>query len=686
MADDDNSFWESVGQILAVAGAAYAVSQKYGGQEKQTSGANLITQKQPFPSKIYHIGDWSRSSGAYALWRAKGNEFFVVKMINEGRVDGYNGFWLHDDKVTINSGGEITAVTKGGASVGDNRYRDDSTQPSRVILKTRLGLPTETAYSDLVSALPSEWTNNHKGNGIASVYMRVFAPGAKWFRQAFPNGLPELSVATRGVCFDWRDGTQSRASPSTWKWSANPVVWLTHLEWFLWGMDWDRQIEPVLDQLTDEADACDEAVSLKAGGTEKRYRCAFNYNAAEKTTEEVRQILLDSMAGTYGKDLRGRLVIRPGVWREPEVTIERKFIRGFTFSRGQEAEDQIREYAITVKSAADDYLDLPLAPFRIGTGGRSEALNLEGVYSQAQGQRIAKIKLGRQRFKPESVDFTDYGLSVWGERNVALDIPDFPEFENFVVEPIQPELTDMAANVSMGYRRIVPDIFAWNAATEEADLITPIVRPDLAGLSAPDIDSITVVGTAELPQLQIVATGPNRADLTWVMYWREVGATTWISQSFSSPQQLGGGQVRFTSPVIQTSNDIEVEVEFQTASGTPSPRSATETVNTSVTPVTLAAPTGLGSTKPGPGSIVIQVTASASAEAQFTNIWRNTTNNFSTATLIARQVTVPSQAISIGDPNNPTWTTPGISLYYWATAETGAGATSLPTAVLPVTT
>lgn len=683
MADEEEgfdwgSFFEGAVQVAALAATAYNVSQKFGGDKQKASGTNLLSLKQPYPSKIYHIGDYSRGGGAFDLWRAKGNLFYIIKLVNAGRIDSFKDFWLNDDKVTINAGGEITSVTKAGADVDDGRYRDDSTQPSRVIFKTRLGLPTETAYAEAVASLSPEWTTAHRGDNIASIMIKCLAPQAKWFRQAFPNGLPELTYTARGVCWDWRDGTQDREDPATWKWSANPIVWGVHMSWLLWGMDFDRCIDPVIDQLTSEANACDEAVGLKAGGTENRYRLAYNYAAADVPPEQVRKVIADSMAGKWGRDLRGRLVLRAGVWREPEVTIERKFIRGFTFSRGQEEEDKVREYFVTIKNPTGDYLDLPLAPVRIGTGGKSEQLPLEGVYSQTQGQRIAKIMLGRNRFRPESIQMTDYGLSVWNEPRIKLSDTGFPALDAVAIAPIMPSIENLSADITMGYRIDLADFYAWNPATDEADLVTPIVRPDIGALTEPEIDSIAVIGTAALPQLRITASGPDRIDLTWVLYWRVLGSDSWISESFSAYDDLGGGQVQFTTSVVQSSSTIEAYVEYRTAAGTPSPPSDIEAVDSSaIAPAPPTSVSGFGSA----GNAAINFRAPTSpANYDHIEVWRNSVNNFGTSSQVGGDLPVGAGAVSTYNDTISAGT-----YYYWVLSSSASGLKSSPVATGSVT-
>lgn len=672
-----NINWGELGEAAGSIAAAYAVSSLLN-QQKKVNTSGLVSTKQSYAPATVFVGDYSRSSGSWPLRYAKGNVLYEVRAISDGRLDSYGGFWLHDDKVTLGFQGRVTSITNQGATIDDGRYIDD-----RVFIEYRLGLPTETAYAGLVSALPTLWSNNHRGDDVGSVYMRCPAPIAKFFRQAFPNHAPELSVSARGVCYDWRKdstaggvGSQRRNTPSTWAWSANPVVWLVHLEWYRWGMDWNRRIAPVLADLTAEANICDEPIALKAGGTEPRYRVAFNYQPAVSQRNDIRRVLLDSMAGRYGRTPRGHLVVRAGKYRPPTVTIEQKYIIDHQFDTDIESDEIVNEYHVTVIDPVSDFNEIEIAPVAFGGGGKTASLKFEGVYSQTQGQRLAKIKYYEGIFPIVPITFTDRGLSVFGEWSVEIENPDWPGFESLEVEPIGPVVRDADFTVSMGYRRIIPEAWEWDAATEEADLVTSPDRPDVAALDAPEIDSIVVIGTAGLPRLRVTATGDDLGGNSWVVFWRVTGEDAWVSETFTDYVNLGSGQVQFDTAIIEAAASVDVQVQFVTAGRTPSPRSLTATVDTTAPVTVLNTPTGLTLSTPVSGTIGVQVTASNSVGSIFTAIYRNTTNNFGTATLISRPSTAPSQTVTYND----TGRTPATTYYYWAQAE-GINALSSPTAV-----
>lgn len=673
-----NIDWGSLGEATGQAVAAYAIASAFS-QQKKISSSGLVSLPSSVPPKTVFVGDYSRSAGVPVFKYSSRGWLHDVRAFSDGRLDSIAGVWLHDDKVSL-SGSQpysITGVTNKGAVVNDGRYVDN-----RIFIEWRLGTESQTAYSSLVSEAPTLWTSNHKGNGVGHLYMVCFAPKPQFFRQAFPNHAPDPTIAARGVCYDWRkdstqpggSGSQRRNDPTTWAWSANPVVWLVHLEWYRWGMDWARRIAPVLADLTTEANICDEPVALKAGGTEPRYRVAFNYQPANTRREDVRRVLLDSMAGTYGRNARGHLIIRAGKYRTPTVTIDQQFIVSHEFASDIEADEFYNEFQVTVIDPNLDYNEVELLPMKFGGGGRPTSLKFEGVYSQTQGQRLAKIHYYRNRYKVCPIAFTDRGLSVLGEQFVNIKNPDWDIYDDIVVEPVRPSVVSNDFTVAMGYRRVFPEAWDWDAATEEQSGITAPDFPDVSELVEPEIDSVSVVGTALQPRLLINATGPDLDSLTWVLNWRVTGEDTWISESFTDFQSLGSGQVSFTSSIVEAVASLDIRIQYVTAGANRSPFSDIEVVDTSVPVTTLATPTGLSLSTPGPNTILVQGTSSSSSGSLFTDVYRNTTDNFGTAVMVSRVSTAPSQSISVSDTGRTSSTT----YYYWLRAS-GINALSAPT-------
>jgi hypothetical protein len=121
-------------------------------------------------------------------------------------VTGATNEYLH--MIIVLCEGEVQAI--------NTVYLDDipTTDPKFsgfVTVEKFLGSDTQAACATLIAALPSKWTANHRGLGIAYVYMQL-----KYDRTVFPKGLP---VVTADV-----DGKQVwNAATSTTEFSHNPA-------------------------------------------------------------------------------------------------------------------------------------------------------------------------------------------------------------------------------------------------------------------------------------------------------------------------------------------------------------------------------------------------------------------------------------------------------------------------------
>lgn len=448
--------------------------------------AALYPLKQSVPPCSYLVGDYSRPQLAFVFYEARDNLYAAVYAVNDGRVDSYAAFYVNDDTVSLSgdpsdgsgsSDGFVTAVLNG---YDDGRYVDE-----RMRINYRLGLATETVYDRMTEFFSDTVDSTWRGDGTASLMVHHFTPtDLKFFRQAFPSGRPNESVVARGVCYDWRQdttaggsGAQRRDDETTWSWSANPVVWLVHLEWFRWGRDWDRCIAPVLSTLTDEADYCDGAVSLHAGGTENRYRCAGWFNS-ETARSDVRQKLLDTMDGFYTTDGQGRLIIKAGRYDAPAFTITADHIEGFTWTRGIPAENVVNELSISFTSPAHDYTSQECDPWIVGDGGKVDSLALPWVPSFTQARRLAKRRMARLNpVRQGQIRTGPIGLNGLGDRYIGVQNPRRDSMADVVCEVVNCEFDPMSGGFVFDVITADPDIDDWDPATEEGAPVPVQTRP-----------------------------------------------------------------------------------------------------------------------------------------------------------------------------------------------------------------
>ena len=221
--------------------------------------------KAPIPPRIKGYGR-NRLHMAYTLFATASDGRAVdVGVYHDGRVDGIESYYLGDIPVTL-SGGFVQveqAIQSDGSLKPTGQFGDHS---DLIQIETRLGLPTETALGSVISAMPSDWTSDHRGDGCMTASMISAPVKSKYFQRNYPSGGPNatpLSMAMRlSPVFDWGDATQSLADPTTWKWSENACLHLVDYLLTCDNKDWATHFAPTLALWTAAANDCDVPMPL----------------------------------------------------------------------------------------------------------------------------------------------------------------------------------------------------------------------------------------------------------------------------------------------------------------------------------------------------------------------------------------------------------------------------------------
>lgn len=201
-----------------------------------------------------------RLYGAYILYTTNGDGVAVdVYAFHDGQIDGIEGWYLGDKKVTRLANGFVSKAED--KSYGDNK----------IAIGANLGLPTETAHPSVAAALPAIWTEQHRGDGVVTGYMISQPVKAKDFQTVYraggPNNTPLSIVVRAQKVFDWRDPAQSLSDPSSWKWSENVILQIAHYQLVRNGKTWARHFAPTLAYWTAAADDCDRVTPHGGGRT-----------------------------------------------------------------------------------------------------------------------------------------------------------------------------------------------------------------------------------------------------------------------------------------------------------------------------------------------------------------------------------------------------------------------------------
>lgn len=379
----------------------------------------------------------------------EGNKYLhVVVAIAGHEIDAIEKYYLNDEEVTIDGSGNVTA----------------GSYANKVRIQSKLGTDDQTAFSDLVSASDSLWTENHRLRGRAVVYIRL-----EYDQDKFPSGMPNFSFQVRGKkVYDPRSETTV--------WSANPALciadYLTNTRYGL-GCVYADEIDEAA--LIAAANVCDEDVTLDAGGTENKYELHGSI-LTSGTPEDIINQMLTSMAGK-AIWTSGKWRILAGAYYTPTLTFDEDDLRsGFTVQSLVSRRENFNCIKGVFVSAQDKYMSVDFPP--IVSDAFIALDNGEAVYknitlpfttSVTMAQRLSKIELLKAR---QQITLT-LPLKLQG---LKANVGDIVYVNNtrmgwsskaFEVVAMSMSL-DEAPGVDVDLREISTDVFDWSTAEEQA--------------------------------------------------------------------------------------------------------------------------------------------------------------------------------------------------------------------------
>ena len=329
------------------------------------------------------------------------NEFLHRILAFAGHeVDSYQEIYLNDEVVTIDGSGNVTSPSQYSGFVR---------------IKTYLGTTTQTADPDLVSETSGladgAWTNSHRLQNIAYVYVRF-----KYSQDAFPNGVPALSVKIRGKkVFDPRTSTTA--------WSSNPALCIRDYLTSDYGLG---QVSGRIDDtlVSAAANICDQTVE-----SENRYTCNGAFITGQSPSDILTN-LLTSMGGLlwYGQ---GKWRIKASSWTAPSVSFDEDDLRsGISLSTRHSRRDNFNSVKGTFAGDATDwqptdYPEVTDPAFLVADNNLPNVLDfpLPFTSSSLTAQRVARIALNRNR---EQLTFS----ASFGMRAFQVQVGDFVNITN----------------------------------------------------------------------------------------------------------------------------------------------------------------------------------------------------------------------------------------------------------------
>lgn len=436
-------------------------------------------------------------------------------------------------------------------------------------IKFHDGAWDQAADSDLVANSGGLWTSNHRGRGVA--YVRVTMA---YNETLYTNGQPRFLFEILGAkLYDIRrdstaggSGSHRWGDPSTYEWSENPVV--IEYNWrrgiyvngqLLAGMHTPAAALPAAAWIA-AANACDETVALKSGGTEARYRCG-GIAAVNQDNKSVLTDIVTSFGG-FEIDTGGVIVPKPAVAQASVMTITdddlisdgdveitprlpRSDLANATFGTYHEPASAYEAISLPPRISPDDeaidggvHLPQHYALDYVASGTQGQRI-LEVFRRRDRWQKRVRIKL-RSRFAVlESGDWITWNSSRYGIDGGVFEV---------ISLQIGSDLT-----VSVHLREVSSSIYTWTPAVDELDPDAPGTVASggstFSAIAGLDVEAVAIDGggAATRPGIRATWTAVTDPTVQSVEFeYRRSGDTVALSVLSLLP---GGGQYTWVNGV-----------------------------------------------------------------------------------------------------------------------------------------
>ncbi len=413
------SYW-TAGAILAttaVVASALTVKPKVRNsslqqRSYQTESTNRsIMLRQPIIPRDIVYGTTKKSGGILFMETSDSNKYLhIIVQLASHEVNAISTVYFDEKALTLSSAGTDANgihrynITAPSTFSTDSKFSDGK-KTARI--KLHLGSSDQVADADLVSEC-SKWTSEHRLRGIAYIYCRV-----AYDPDVFPNGLPNISAIVQGKkLLDIRDSSTA--------YSSNPALVLyDYLKDTTVGLGISTSNIDTT-SFTTMANLCDTTVTLKAGGTEKKYE-AHGIVYSDIAPMEIIDDILSSCIGTLAYS-NGKFIMNGGQYVSPSVSLdEDNFVGIMNLVAKQSRKDMFNTVKGLFTSDESNWqpTDYPMVTSSTFTDADGETIyadiDLPFTKSSTMAQRIAKIVLFKNRQQMQlscRVSFKGFTLQV----------------------------------------------------------------------------------------------------------------------------------------------------------------------------------------------------------------------------------------------------------------------------------
>lgn len=621
--------------------------------------------KQNVPPLSYVLGR-VKKGGDYAFLEEAGGVAYHSTVLAAHRINRFVQHYLHDKAVTLNADGFVANTSMAGV----------------VRILTRLGLNVGVVYAQIRDAFPAIWTNDHRGDGLATMMMQVYTVDQEDHLRVFPNNMPEHSAVIEGaLLYDPRKANQHRpGEPETWDYSSNlALMRLWHLTHPVGGkLSVDDLYQP---DWINAANVSDEDIRNRSGALEKRYHGGFWFRANNEVTEVGR--IIDQAAELVVFERPDGLVgVHAGHYVEPTIRLTADDIVNITFDANERDSSSVLAVRGRYVDTSADFVTKDAAifgnPYQADDDTeRTKTIENAAIQSHNHCQRLQKLAFVRANAPRVSVlAHYEAAEDVPYVRLVRVHLP--PKMDEAVVEITSTPKVSLR-NLTVEFSGIVipPTLWSFVSSLEEGAPPAATDKVDSAGVPAP-VDFIATI------QTEVVSGGATAAyaRATWALVSDVLRYEfEWQVTTLAQPAQS----------VLSVAGDTEVRTGYLAdgaqyrfrlrawGGGTPSAWTGYQVATATADPVVPGAVTAATVTE-GVGQAMFEWTAPNSSNYYACQIRIGTTNNANASTLVATEYGPPSAV------DNRTVLGLSAGIYYaWLLAINPSGRAAAPVALGPFT-
>lgn len=597
--------------------------------------------KQNVPSLPIAYGTVKKGSDYVFLEEKNGTAYHILVWCGR-RINNFTQHYLHDEKVTLNGSGVVTDPAHFG---------------STVTILSRRGLNAETAYAPVVTAFPTIWSNDHRGDGLASVMMSCKTVSQEDYLDVYPNQMPEHSaVGEAALLYDPRkDSTQAGGSgshrydnPTTWEFSRNlALIRLDHLTKPYGGKL--SYADMYMPGWMNAADVCDEIVTNRDAATEPRYHGGLWFRANNDATEVGRHIDEAAELVVYERP-DGLIGVHAGEYVAPTVRLTQSDIFAISVDKNRRKAATVLAVRGRYVNRSNDYVTEDAAlygdPYGVVDDDSERTRTFDNICVQSHNHCQRKQKLTYTRANARRVQITaDYRAAkgVAYSRFVTVHWPSrgLAEAVIEVTSGVTRDLRNM--RISFAGILVSSSLYDFDAASEEGEpgaIIEPV--PD-AGVPVPTNFSVSI-------ETEVVSGGSTAAyglgtwdfvdeSLIYELEWEPADASEPARSAFST-----AGQTEVRSSYLADGEDYKFRLRAW-GGGSKSAFTDYQTLTATADPVAPGSVSGVSVT-PGTGDALFQWNSPNSGNYYATRIYVNTVDDYGSATLVATELGAPNTADS----------------------------------------